>query len=64
MVAVDALVPYERGELVARARTSGDVEEAYEELGVRVHGHLPASVASEVAAAASSNGRRRSAASR
>jgi GTP-binding protein HflX len=63
MVAVDAIVPYERGELVARARTSGDVEEAYEEHGVRVQGHLPQSVASEVAAA-SRNGRRRSAVSR
>jgi GTPase len=55
MVAVDAVVPYERGELVARARTSGDVEERYEEAGVRVSGHLPASIASELAAA----GRRR-----
>ena len=63
MVAVDAVVPYERGELVARARTSGDVEEAYEERGVRVQGHLPQSVASEVTAA-SRNGRRRSTASR
>ena len=27
MVAVDAVVPYDRGELVARARTSGEVEE-------------------------------------
>jgi GTPase len=56
MVAVDAVVPYERGELVARARTSGDVEERYEESGVRVSGHLPASMASELTAA----GRRRS----
>ncbi len=63
MVAVDAVVPYERGELVARARSSGDVEEAYEERGVRVHGHLPQAIASEVSAA-SRNGRRRSAASR
>jgi GTPase len=55
MVAVDAVVPYERGELVARARTSGDVEERYEESGVRVSGHLPASIASELTAA----GRRR-----
>ncbi len=62
MVAVDAVVPYERGELVARARTSGDVEEAYEERGIRVQGHVPQSVASEVTAA-SRNGRRRSAAS-
>ena len=51
MVAVDAVVPYERGELVARARTSGDVEERYEARGVRVSGHLPASIASELTAA-------------
>lgn len=51
MVAVDAIVPYERGELVARARTSGDVDEAYEEGGVRVSGHLPPSIASELTAA-------------
>ncbi len=51
MVAVDAVVPYERGELVARARSSGHVEEAYEEGGVRVSGHLPASIASELQAA-------------
>jgi GTP-binding protein HflX len=49
MVAVDAVVPYERGELVARARSSGDVEERYEEAGVRVSGHLPPSIASELA---------------
>jgi GTP-binding protein HflX len=51
MVAVDAVVPYERGELVARARSSGDVEESYEERGVRVSGHLPPSMASELTAA-------------
>jgi GTP-binding protein HflX len=51
MVAVDAIVPYERGELVARARNSGDVEEAYEESGVRVSGHLPPTIASELTAA-------------
>ena len=51
MVAVDAVVPYERGELVARARSTGDVEERYEEAGVRVSGHLPASIASELTAA-------------
>jgi GTP-binding protein HflX len=58
MVAVDVLVPYERGELVARARSSGDVEEAYEERGVRVSGHLPASIASEMRHAAGSRPRR------
>jgi len=51
MVAVDAVVPYERGELVARARSAGDVEEAYEERGVRVQGRLPQAIASEVSAA-------------
>jgi len=63
MVAVDAVVPYDRGELVARARTSGEVEERYEEAGVRVSGHLPATIASELTAAGR-NGRRRTAPSR
>jgi hypothetical protein len=63
MVAVDAVVPYERGELVARARSSGDVKERYEERGVRVSGHLPASMAAELTAAGRP-GRRRSAAAR
>jgi hypothetical protein len=63
MVAVDAVVPYDRGELVARARTSGEVEERYEEAGVRISGHLPAAIASELTAAGR-NGRRRPASSR
>jgi GTP-binding protein HflX len=63
MVAVNAVVPYERGELVARARSSGDVSEAYEAGGVRVSGHLPASIASELHAAGR-NGRRRTSAPR
>jgi GTP-binding protein HflX len=54
MVAVDAVVPYERGELVARARTSGDVTEQYEEGGVRVSGHLPPAIAAELTAAGGS----------
>jgi len=58
MVAVDAVVPYERGELVARARSSGDVEERYEEGGVRVSGHLPAAIALELTTAGR-GGRRR-----
>jgi GTP-binding protein HflX len=62
MVAVDAVVPYERGELVARARAAGDVEERYTEDGVRVSGHLPAAIASELTSAGR-NGRRRSPAS-
>ncbi|MEO6577918.1 MAG: GTPase HflX [Candidatus Limnocylindria bacterium] len=57
MVAVDAIVPYARSELVARARTSGDVEERYEERGVRVSGRLPESMAAELTAAGR-NGRR------
>jgi GTP-binding protein HflX len=52
MVAVDTVVPYERGELVARARSSGDVQERYEESGVRVSGHLPPSIAFELTNAA------------
>ena len=63
MVAVDAVVPWEKGELVARARSSGDVEHAYEEGGVRVSGHLPATIASELTAAGR-NGRRRPTSSR
>ncbi|MGQ0607319.1 MAG: GTPase HflX [Chloroflexota bacterium] len=63
MVAVDAVVPYERGELVARARTSGEVEERYDERGVRISGHLPASIAAELTAAGRT-ARRRSSASR
>ncbi len=51
MVPVDAVVPYARGELVSRARTSGDVSEAYTEGGVRISGHLPEAVAAEITAA-------------
>ncbi len=61
MVAVDAVVPYERGELVARARSSGEVEEQYEERGVRVSGHLPEGMAAELTAAGRSARRRPSA---
>jgi GTP-binding protein HflX len=63
MVAVDAVVPYERAELVARARSSGEVEERYEERGVRVSGHLPEAIAAELTAAGRTT-RRRGAASR
>jgi GTP-binding protein HflX len=52
MVAVDALVPYTRGELVARARTAGDVRERYTEGGIRLSGRLPAAIAAEVGSAA------------
>ena len=63
MVSVDTVVPYDRAELVARARTSGEVEERYDERGVRVSGHLPESIAAELAAAGRGT-RRRSASSR
>ena len=63
MVSVDTVVPYERAELVARARTSGEVEERYDERGVRVSGHLPESIAAELTAAGRT-ARRRSAPSR
>jgi GTP-binding protein HflX len=48
MEAVDAVVPYARGALVARARASGDVDEAYTDAGIHLSGHLPAAVAAEV----------------
>jgi GTP-binding protein HflX len=58
MVAVDEVVPWARGELVARAKAAGDVDERYTDAGVRLSGHLPAAMAAEVRNAAP--GRRRS----
>ncbi len=52
MVPIDAVVPYARGELVARARAAGDVAEQFTESGVRLSGHLPQAIAAEVSAAA------------
>ena len=52
MVEVDAVLPYERGELVARARSSGAVRERYLRNGVRIRGHLPDTMAAEITAAA------------
>jgi GTPase len=52
MEAVDAVVPYARGELVARAKAAGDVAERYTQGGVRLSGHLPQAIAAEVRAAA------------
>lgn len=51
MVAVNAVVPYHRGELVARAKAAGDVTERYLAGGIRVSGHLPTAIAAEVTAA-------------
>jgi GTP-binding protein HflX len=48
MVAIDTVVPYARGELVARARASGDVDQAYTDAGIRLSGHLPSAMAAEV----------------
>ncbi len=58
MVEVDEIVPYERGELLSRAHSSGEVEQHYEQRGVRISGHLPQALAGELTAAARS-GRRR-----
>lgn len=52
MVAVDAVVPWSRGELVARARVAGDVAERITDDGVRLSGHLPDAIAAEVQRAA------------
>jgi GTPase len=52
MVPIDAVVPYARGELVARARAAGDVAERFTADGVRLSGHLPQAIAAEVTAAA------------
>jgi GTP-binding protein HflX len=52
MVAIDSVVPYHRGELVARAKASGDIDEAYTDAGIRLSGHLPSAVAAEVRNAA------------
>jgi len=59
MVEVDAVVPYERGELVARARSTAPGQERYTRSGVRIRGHLPDAMAAEVVAAArpAANGR-------
>ncbi|HEX6129974.1 MAG TPA: GTPase HflX [Candidatus Limnocylindria bacterium] len=48
MVSVDAVVPYARGELVARARVAGDVDESYTATGIHLSGHLPEAMAAEV----------------
>jgi GTP-binding protein HflX len=64
MVAVDTVVPYHRGELVARAKASGDVDEAYTDAGIRLSGHLPSAMAAEVRNAQLNGDRRRVAAER
>jgi GTP-binding protein HflX len=61
MERIDTVVPYARGELVARARRSGEVDEAYTDAGIRLSGRLPAAIAAEVrSAGAATNGRSRS----
>jgi GTP-binding protein HflX len=52
LVPVDAVVPYPRAELVARARSAGEVTERFTDDGVRITGSLPESLAGEVQAAA------------
>jgi len=56
LVTVDAVVPYPRAELLARARSAGEVTERFTDDGVRIVGRLPESLASEVLAAASRGG--------
>jgi len=51
MEAIDAVVPYARGALVARAKAAGDVAERFTQRGVRLSGHLPQAIAAEVRAA-------------
>jgi len=60
MVPVDAVVPWARGELVARAKVAGDVAERFTDDGVRLSGHLPDAIAAEVlrASPAERNGTR------
>jgi hypothetical protein len=50
------VVPWSRGELVARAKIAGDVAERFTDDGVRLSGHLPDAIAAEVQRA--TNGRR------
>ena len=50
---IDAVVPYPRAELLARARQAGEVSERFVDGGVRIVGRVPASLAREVLAAAS-----------
>ncbi len=52
LVPVDAIVPYPRAELMARARAAGEVTERFTDDGVRIAGLLPESLAGEVQAAA------------
>jgi GTP-binding protein HflX len=52
LVEVDAVVPYPRAELLARARNAGEVTERFTDNGVRITGRLPESLAGELQAAA------------
>jgi GTP-binding protein HflX len=60
MVAVDALIPYQRGALVTRAKTAGEVTERYLAGGIRIKGRLPSAIAAEVSRSALSRGPRAS----
>jgi GTP-binding protein HflX len=51
LVAVDAVVPYQRAELLSRARHGGEVTERFTDDGVRITGRLPDSLAGEIQAA-------------
>jgi GTP-binding protein HflX len=50
---VDLLIPYSRGDLVSRAHRQGEVLSAeHEEVGTRLHAHVPQALANELRAAA------------
>jgi GTP-binding protein HflX len=51
MVTVDAVIPYERGDLAARARQAGQITEVYEPAGIHLSGQLPPGLAGEITAA-------------
>jgi hypothetical protein len=48
MAEIDVLIPYNRAELVVKARLRGGVEESYEEDGIRLRGRLPQGIAAEL----------------
>ena len=48
MAEIDVLIPYNRAELVVKARLRGGVEESYEEEGIRLRGRLPQGIAAEL----------------
>ena len=48
---IDVLIPYDRSDLAALARSRGSVAESYEEEGIRLKGHLPPGLKAQLIAA-------------